>query len=235
MPIFLLDDALRFPDPRLADPEGIIAVGGDLRPARLLRAYRSGIFPWPVANLPLLWFSPDPRALVPKGAVHVARSLRKSIRKAGFELRADTAFEAVIRACASTPRPNETGTWIGPDVMRGYCELHEQGYAHSVEVWQGSELVGGLYGVSLGAMFSGESMFHRATDASKTAFVATAIQLDRWGFQFLDCQVPTEHLTRLGAVEMRRREFLRKLKQALRHPDRMGPWKLDDDLLDALT
>jgi leucyl/phenylalanyl-tRNA--protein transferase len=235
MPIHMLTDELRFPPPEGASAEGIVAIGGDFRPERLLLGYAQGIFPWPSEGLPLLWFSPDPRfALEPRQA-HIPRSLRKRLRKDPFEVRFDTAFSAVIHSCAATRRPGQRGTWITQDLVRGYEALHARGYAHSVEAWHGEELVGGLYGVGLGKVFFGESMFALEPDASKCAFTYLLAQLVAWDFKLVDCQVHTEHLERFGAEEWPRSLFLSTLRAALETESRVGPWKLELDLEQALA
>jgi leucyl/phenylalanyl-tRNA--protein transferase len=217
---------VQFPPVSWTSPEGVIAVGGRPDPETLVEAYSRGIFPWPHEGLPLLWFCPDPRfALVPAEA-HVPRSLRKGMRRGTYEVRADTAFAEVMRGCAA-PRPGQDGTWITAAMRSGYTALHEQGIAHSIEAWRGGELVGGLYGVSLGAVFFGESMFARAPDASKTAFATLLANLVRWDFQLVDCQQDTEHLARFGATDWPRSRFLARLKRALRVPTRRGPWTLE--------
>lgn len=227
MRIPFLTDKLVFPSPDRATPEGIVAVGGDASPERLLLAYRSGIFPWPHEDLPLLWFSPDPRyVLVPEQA-HLGRSLRKRARRGIFEVRTDTAFTEVMRACSASPRPGQNGTWITPELIEGYTKLHALGYAHSIESWQDGQLVGGLYGVSLGGMFFGESMFARAPDASKVAFATLLGNLVAWGFDLVDCQAPTAHLERFGAEEWPRRRFLRVLRMSLERPTRRGAWQFE--------
>ena len=218
---------VQFPPVSWTSPEGVIAVGGRPDPETLVEAYSRGIFPWPHEGLPLLWFCPDPRfALVPTAA-HVPRSLRKGMRRGTYEVRMDTAFAEVMRGCATAPRPGQDGTWITPAMRAGYTALHEQGIAHSIEAWRGGELVGGLYGVSLGAVFFGESMFARAPDASKTAFATLLANLVRWKFQLVDCQQYTEHLARFGATDWPRSRFLAALKRALRVPTRRGPWTLE--------
>ncbi|ACY18417.1 leucyl/phenylalanyl-tRNA--protein transferase [Haliangium ochraceum] len=233
MPIFQLDQRLLFPPPELAEDNGLLAVGGDLRPERLLLAYRMGIFPWYSEDTPILWHSPDPRMVLTPGALHVGRSLRKQMRRQPYELRLDSAFEQVIDACSIIDRPGQDGTWITSEMRDAYLELHRRGFAHSAEAWAGDELVGGLYGVSLGGAFFGESMFARAPDASKIAFVALVRQLGAWGIELIDCQVHTEHLERFGADEWSRPAFLRALAQAMRAPTRRGTWHLDDSLLAA--
>jgi leucyl/phenylalanyl-tRNA--protein transferase len=227
MPVYRLGRQLAFPPPDHAEESGLLAVGGDLRPERLLLAYSLGIFPWYHEGIPILWYSPDPRNVLEPDGLVVSRSLRKAIRRAPYRVTLDTAFGEVIRACARVPRPGQDGTWITSDMIRAYDRLHELGYAHSVEAWRDDELVGGLYGVSLGAAFFGESMFARADDASKIAFVALVEQLARWGVELIDCQVHTEHLERFGAVEWPRERFLAALAAALEKPTRGGPWRFD--------
>ena len=221
--------AIPFPDPRTADgATGLVAIGGDLSPDRLVSAYAHGIFPWYSEN-PILWFSPDPRMVLRLPEVEINRTLRKNLRRRRFEVRLDTAFHQVIRACATAPRPDQDGTWITDDMIEGYEALHERGYAHCVEAWCEGELVGGMYGVSLGAAFFGESMYASSSEASKIAFVHLVRQLERWNFQFLDCQVHTEHLGRLGATEWPREEFLCALDRALECETRRGRWQFDRD------
>lgn len=227
MPVFRLNARLAFPPPELADESGLLAVGGDLRPERLLLAYSLGIFPWYSEGLPILWYSPDPRLVLESGDLLVSRSLKKTLRRGRYRVTFDTAFDRVIRACADAPRPGQHGTWITDDMVRAYGRLHELGYAHSVEAWLDGELAGGLYGVSLGAGFFGESMFARADDASKVAFVTLVEQLRRWGIDLIDCQVHTEHLARFGAVEWPRERFLERLADVLAQPTRSGRWRLD--------
>jgi leucyl/phenylalanyl-tRNA--protein transferase len=226
VPVFRLSDEIAFPDARLADPDGLLAVGGDLRPERLLLAYALGIFPW-YEEEPILWHSPDPRWVLEPGRLHVPRRLLRTLRQGVFELRLDADFPAVIGACAETRRRGQRGTWITPAMRDAYLRLHELGFAHSAEAFCGGELVGGVYGVSLGAAFFGESMFFRRRDASKAALVALAWQLEAWGFALLDCQVHTGHLERLGATSWPRERFLAALAKALEAPTRRGPWRLD--------
>jgi len=227
VPVFRLDDRLVFPPPHLADESGLLAVGGDLRPERLLLAYSQGIFPWFQRGQPILWHSPDPRMVLVADRLRVPRSLAKAARKAPFRLTLDTAFRPVIDGCAMARRPGQRGTWITPAMRSAYSELHRRGVAHSVEAWQGDALAGGLYGVCLGAAFFGESMFARVPDASKVAFVALVRQLARWGITLIDCQVHTDHLSRFGAEEWPRHEFLAALEKALARPTRPGPWSFD--------
>lgn len=228
MPVYRLGPEFVFPDPEESEPEGLLAVGGDLAPQRLLLAYAMGIFPWYAEGQPILWHSPDPRAVLVPSALHVSRSLRKSLRRRKFEVRLDTAFADVIRACAEVPRPGVQGTWITRDMMRAYVRLHEMGYAHSAEAWECGRLVGGIYGVSLGGAFFGESMFTRRSDASKVAFAVLMRQLERWGFDFLDCQMHTPHLERMGAVSWPRKAFLEALARSVGRKTRRGRWRLDE-------
>jgi leucyl/phenylalanyl-tRNA--protein transferase len=227
MPVFQLDERLVFPPPELADPDGLLAVGGDLRPERLLLAYSSGIFPWPTEGFPLLWHSPDPRYVLPASELHVPRSLRKTMRKGVFRCTLDTAFRQVVERCAEKHRPGQSGTWITPDMVDAYERLHELGFAHSAETWQEGELVGGLYGVSLGAAFFGESMFADQGDASKVAFVHLVQQLGRWEIELVDAQVHTAHLERFGARHWSRGRYLEALAKALEAPTRRGKWRFD--------
>ncbi len=222
---------LRFPPVELASPEGLLAVGGDLRAERLLEAYRHGIFPWYNPGQPILWWSPDPRAVLFPAKLRVARSLHKTLRQKKFEVTLDTAFRDVISACAQ-PRNGRAGpgTWITPEMIEAYCVLHERGFAHSAESWRDGKLAGGVYGVALGNAFFGESMFSRETDASKVAFVHLVRQLEHWGYAFVDCQLPSAHLFSLGAEEIRRRDFMARLERALEQPDRPGRWRFDPDL-----
>lgn len=228
---YLLGEAYAFPPPSCASSDGLVAVGGDLHPERLLNAYASGIFPWPHEDLPLLWFSPDPRVVLPPALLHVPRSLAKTVRRRPYRITLDTAFSQVIQSCSSIRRRHEDGTWISPPMIDAYVQLHRLGIAHSVEAWQNDELVGGLYGVSLGRAFFGESMFAHKPDASKVAFVSLVHQLAVWQFHFIDGQVHTEHFARFGAVPWSRDHFLSSLRAALRFPTRVGPWSFDPSFL----
>jgi leucyl/phenylalanyl-tRNA--protein transferase len=210
-------------------PNGLLAVGGDLSPARLLDAYRHGVFPWFNEGEPILWWSPDPRMVLFPSELKLSRSLRKTLRHHRYEITFDTAFEQVMQACAA-PRPGQGGTWISPAMIEAYVRLHELGYAHSVETWLNGSLTGGLYGVALGHMFYGESMFSRATDASKIAFAHLVWQLRSWGFGMIDCQMKTAHLASLGAREIARADFLRHLHELIECPRAAGPWRPDPDL-----
>lgn len=232
MPVYRLTSELAFPDPRDAEPDGLLAAGGDLRAERLVLAYSLGIFPW-YGGPPILWFSPDPRAVLRPAELRVSRRLLRTLRSGRFELRLDTAFRRVMEACAEAPRPGQDGTWITPDMIDAYEELHRLGLAHSAEAWREERLVGGLYGVALGSAFFGESMFHAERDASKAAFVALVWQLDAFGFDLFDGQLPTPHLTRLGLRAWPRERFLAALAKSVARPTRRGPWQLDPALLRA--
>ena len=212
-----------FPPLEAASPEGLLAVGGDLNPDRLLSAYRQGIFPWYSDDQPILWWSPDPRAVLYPSKLHISKSLRKSLRTRGFEVSADRAFALVIAACAESRNRGE-GTWITSGMQDAYCALHRMGYAHSVETWHNGELVGGLYGLAIGKAFFGESMFSRVTDASKTALVGLATSLAAEGYRFIDCQVVSEHLTSLGAEATPRDRFASELNEAVGFSDKAAHW-----------
>ena len=229
MTLFRLGEEIVFPPPEYADPHGLLAVGGDLRPERLVLAYASGIFPWYSDDMPILWYSPDPRMVLEAEELHVSRSLAKTIRKRPYEITLDRAFERVINRCAEVPRPEQDGTWITWDMCEAYVRLHELGLAHSAEAWADGELVGGLYGVCLGRVFCGESMFAIAPDASKVAFVHLIRQLSRWKIDLVDCQIHTEHLERFGAKLWPRPVFLDALREAVGHPTRQGRWAFDSD------
>jgi len=228
MPIFRLVDDMVFPPPDYADPSGLIAVGGDLSSERLLEAYRVGIFPWYSDEQPILWWSPDPRFILEPDEFKISRSLQKTLQRKIFQVTFDRVFEDVIAACSTVPREGQRGTWITPEMRDAYIELHGLGYAHSVETWFAGNLVGGLYGVSLGKVFFGESMFHKKTDASKVALATLVEKLKSWGFHFIDSQMTTEHMMSLGAREMPRRIFLKRLQSALRHSTKRGKWHIDD-------
>jgi leucyl/phenylalanyl-tRNA--protein transferase len=204
----------------LREPNGLLAAGADLSPERLLAAYRQGIFPWYSPGQPILWWSPDPRMVLFPSELKVSRSLAKRMRKDDYEIRFDTAFRQVMLQCALTERPGQDGTWITSDIVEGYCRLHALGHAHSVETWMEGELVGGVYGVAIGRMFYGESMFHHVTDASKLAFVHLVRRLHDQGFGMLDCQMKTAHLASLGAREVSRDEFSQRLSELVNsiHP-----------------
>jgi leucyl/phenylalanyl-tRNA--protein transferase len=233
VPVYALTRALVFPPPEQA-VDGLLAVGGDLSPERLLLAYQSGIFPWYDEGLPILWHSPDPRCVIPIDRLHVGRTLRRTIAKKTYEVRFDGAFDRVIRACKATPRAGQDGTWITDEMEHAYVRLHAMGYAHSVEARQDGELVGGLYGVSLGRMFFGESMFSWQPNASKIALVSLADRVARWGFRVIDAQVATPHTLAMGAEEWPRSRFLALLRQELAHPTRRGSWGADEPALETL-
>jgi leucyl/phenylalanyl-tRNA--protein transferase len=228
MPVYRIpEDEVVFPHPDQSEPSGLLGVGGDLRPERLLLAYANGIFPWYSEGQPILWFSPDPRCVLEPSQLHIGRSLRKVLRKKAFTVTLDTAFGRVIDACKDTPRPGQEGTWITPDMREAYCRLHSLGYAHSVEVWSGDDLVGGLYGVALGRLFAGESMFSHASDASKTGLVWLVRQLQVWNFALVDAQVQTDTLTRMGAVELARADYIERIGDLVRADGRQGQWVFD--------
>lgn len=213
MPVYRLNEQLLFPPPEWAEPDGLLAVGGDLSPARLLLAYSMGIFPWFNEGNPILWWSPDPRCVLEPDGIRISRSLHKTLRQQKFRISFNQAFPQVIAACAETRRKNEPGTWITGSMRNAYERLHELGFAHSVECWQGEELAGGVYGVCLGRCFFGESMFHRHRDASKVALAALARHMETRGWELLDCQLPNPHLLSLGAREISRSEFLTRLRR----------------------
>lgn len=227
-----LDDRIEFPPPERAlhEPNGLLAAGGDLSPARLLAAYRRGIFPWYSTGQPLLWWSPDPRMVLMPEEFRMPRSLAKRLRRRDYEVRADSAFAAVITGCAQ-PRGDGGGTWITEEMQAAYRGLHALGHVHSVETWIGGELAGGLYGVAIGRAFFGESMFTRVPDASKIALAHLVHQLRRWGFGVIDCQMNTAHLARFGAREIPRAAFSRQLVELVNYPQPSSvPWRFDDDL-----
>jgi leucyl/phenylalanyl-tRNA--protein transferase len=223
-----LPDTTSFPpvEAALRDPNGLLAMGGDLSLERLLDAYRHGIFPWFSPGEPILWWSPDPRMVLEPDQIRVTRSLAKRIRNSGFESRVDSAFAEVMRACAM-PRGDDAGTWISPAMVAAYTRMFDAGYAHSVETWHEGVLVGGLYGVAIGRMFFGESMFSRMPDASKVALVRLARQLRQWGFGMIDCQMETAHLASLGARTMPRAMFTARLAELVNLPHLPGPWHFD--------
>lgn len=215
----------------LHEPNGLLVAGGELSPQRLIEAYQHGIFPWFNPGEPVLWWSPDPRMVLFPAELKVSRSLHKTLKKKDYEIRVDTVFADVMRACAA-PRGGAGGTWISEDMVAAYSGLHEMGLAHSVETWRAGELIGGLYGVALGHMFYGESMFSRATDASKIAFAHLVRQLERWGFGMIDCQMKTAHLASLGAREIPRSEFVQVLGRLIELPHSPGHWQFDHDLIE---
>lgn len=215
-----------FPDvsEALDEPNGLLAVGGCLSPARLENAYRHGIFPWFSDGEPILWWSPDPRMILLPDELKISRSLRKSLRNGGFSYSFDTAFEDVVAACAA-PRPGTNGTWITSEIREAYRDFHRLGYAHSFECWLDGKLAGGLYGVGIGQVFYGESMFHRASNASKAALVFAVENLQGWGYRLIDCQLHTVHLESLGARQIPRKEFLRLLRRYCDRPVSPQAWQ----------
>lgn len=211
----------------LADPDGLLAAGGTLTLKRLVEAYRHGIFPWFNEGDPVLWWSPDPRTVLVPSRLHISHSLRKRLNKDAFLVTIDAAFARVLDGCAA-PRAQESGTWLTPQMRRAYSALHHAGLAHSIEVWMDGELAGGIYGVAMGRMFFGESMFTRRTDASKIAMARLAVQLDRWRFPLIDCQLATDHLHSLGAEPMPRRQFVKLVERLVKEP--APKWEMDEDL-----
>lgn len=224
MPVFRLTDALLFPDPAYAEPDGLLAVGGDLSAERLLLAYRLGIFPWYSNGTPILWWSPNPRMVLLPADLRISNSLRRVLRKGRFRVTTDRAFTSVIRECGNVRREKGQDTWLTPEMIEAYCRLHQLGFAHSVETWREDRLVGGLYGIAIGRVYFGESMFTRETDASKVALVKLVQYLQPRGFELIDCQVATRHLQRFGAREIPRQGFLDRLHSALVHGLEPEPW-----------
>lgn len=225
MPLFRLSHQLEFPPAWLARPDGLLCIGGDLSCERLLLAYQNGIFPWFSENEPILWWSPDPRLVLFPSQIKISRSLGKKIKKNRFYITIDQAFEQIIQACARPRKHPDEGTWLVDEMVTAYIDLHKKGYAHSVEAWHQDRLVGGLYGVSLGCSFFGESMFSLEPDASKVALVALARHLDAYGFDIIDCQVTTDHLRQMGAVEISRNRFLDILSRSIRRQPDPGIWQ----------
>jgi leucyl/phenylalanyl-tRNA---protein transferase len=217
----------------LDEPNGLLAAGGGLGVSRLLEAYSRGIFPWFSEGDPVLWWCPDPRMVLLPEQIHVSKSLKRRLRRSDYEVSLDRAFSDVLQACAA-PRRDDGGTWLVPSMMRAYTRLHETGLAHSVEVWMHGELAGGLYGVALGRMFYGESMFTRRSDGSKIAIVALAAQLARWGYPLIDCQMRTAHLASLGAIDMPRPQFVETVQRLSRESGVPAPWRFDGAVIDAL-
>lgn len=229
------DPGSPFPPAELAltDPDGLLAFGGDLSPERLLNAYRHGIFPWYSQGQPILWWSPDPRLVFRTNALHLSRRFRRSLRSKDWRLSADTAFAEVLAACADSPRRGQRGTWIVPEMRAAYLELHALGHAHSVEVWDGDRLIGGIYGIAVGRMFFGESMFSFASGASTAALAALCLRLAEWGWPLLDAQVVSAHLLRLGAVELPRRQFLALVQEQVGQSGREQRWTANFGQLSA--
>lgn len=227
MPVYRIPSQHLFPHPSLAEDDGLLGVGGDLDPRRLLLAYANGIFPWYSEGQPILWFSPDPRFVLFPEELHVGRSLRKRVKRGDYEITLDTDFAGVIQQCKQADRPGQRGTWITRDMQEAYLQLHLQGHAHSAEAWRDGELVGGLYGVGLGDLFSGESMFALEPDASKVAFVWLTRQLQAWGFRLVDCQVRTDHLARFGARHIPRERYLELIEVLVNQRRTPRRWDLD--------
>ncbi len=225
MSYYFLGEELFFPPVEQADEYGILAIGGDLSPARLLLAYRSGIFPWFSQDEPIIWWAPNPRFVLYPEDIKVSKSMKQILRRKQFQITADQHFSEVISHCRHIPRPGQEGTWITPDMQMAYQKLHEEGYAHSIEVWEDGELVGGLYGVSLGRCFFGESMFSRVSNASKAGFISLVLELQSRNFELVDCQVYTQHLASLGAKSIPRARFTQEIQQALDYPSFRGSWQ----------
>jgi leucyl/phenylalanyl-tRNA--protein transferase len=224
MPLFRLSDRVEFPPAWLARSDGLLCIGGDLDPARLILAYKMGIFPWFSENEPILWWSPDPRLVLYPDQVRVSRSLKKKLKKNVFDIRINTGFERVITACAQPRQHRDEGTWLTPDMIQAYNTLHHMGVAHSVEAWKENHLVGGLYGIGMGRAFFGESMFSWEPDASKTALISLANHLKHYDFHFIDCQVTTDHLLSMGATEISRDVFLDCLENAITESPPQDMW-----------
>ncbi|SHN51040.1 leucyl/phenylalanyl-tRNA--protein transferase [Desulfovibrio litoralis] len=228
--MFLLSrNTVDFPDPALADEDGILAVGGDLTPVRLLTAYSLGIFPWYNEDSPILWWHPDPRCVLFLNEFHLPKSLKKVINAGTFELRIDTAFEAVIKSCANSFRPNQEGTWLTQEMQQAYLHLHKLGFAHSIESWQNNKLCGGVYGVALGNIFFGESMFYKEPNASKIAFYGLVTLLKKLNFRLLDCQQRSENVLRFGAREISRQAFMQELSKNMLEETLRGNWTIYRD------
>lgn len=223
MPVYVLDNSLKFPPAELAMPEGLLAAGGDLSVPRLLSAYRMGIFPWYNEGDPILWWSPDPRLVLYPGELHISRRLKRTIRKKRFEITFNQAFEQVIRMCAGIRKDRGEETWITVEMVEAYIQLHEEGWCWSTEAWLDGGLAGGLYGVRMGGVFFGESMFSVARDASKVAFAITVSRLEKEGVKIIDCQVPTRHLAGFGARLISRTKFLKEIEKWAGEPSFKGP------------
>ncbi len=229
MPVFALGDSLYFPPPELAREDGLLAIGGDLSPERLLLAYQMGIFPWYAEGDPILWWAPSPRLILRPEEFHLSRRLGRELKSGAFSFSADRAFRELITACATLRTGQGQATWINPEMIEAYCRLHELGFAHSLECWRDGALAGGLYGVAIGGVFFGESMFSRVANSSKAALAMLARQLAAWGFALIDCQMRTGHLLSLGAREVPGSHFFSLLQEAIWRPDRRGRWEIGPD------
>jgi leucyl/phenylalanyl-tRNA--protein transferase len=227
MPIFELGEELIFPPPHLASTDGLLAVGGDLSPERLLLAYSMGIFPWFSKGDPILWWSPAPRCILELNRLKISKRLLRTLKKGLFSVTMDTAFERIITGCAGAVRHHEQSTWITPEMITAYIKMHELGFAHSVECWRDGKLGGGLYGLAIGGIFFGESMFSTIADSSKAALFFLVNQLKKWNFDFIDCQVVNDHLLRMGAGEISREEFQERLSAGLQKRTRQEIWHFD--------
>ncbi len=229
MPLFRLSaNDITFPNPEWSLPDGLLAMGGDLSPERLLEAYHRGIFPWFNPEDPILWWSPDPRLVLFPEKLKIQRSMRPYFNQGKYTISMDHAFEEVMQNCAKTPRKNQKGTWISTDMIEAYTRLHRMGYAHSVEVWEGEKLVGGLYGIALGKIFFGESMFSKKSNASKFGFILLTLQLRQQGYRLIDCQQETPYMISLGAESISRKQFLQLLEENVTHPTQRGKWKVEN-------
>ena len=227
MPVYQIPDELIFPDPELAEDDGLLGVGGDLSPERLLLAYASGIFTWFSKGEPIMWWSPDPRCVLRPEKLKISTSLRQALKKGSYEVRFDTCFDEVVRQCSAAKRKGQRGTWITKEMVQAYIRLHELGYAHSTEVFMDGELAGGLYGISIGMTYSGESMFHLKPEASKIALFHLVERLKEWKFPLIDCQVTNQHLLSLGAEEISRKEFLRQVIRDREEKGHEGKWSCE--------
>lgn len=226
MSVFVLSDRIAFPPQNLAEENGLLAIGGDLSVERLIASYKMGIFPWYSEGDPILWWTPDPRLVLFPEELHTSKSLNKLIRKKKFNVTVDHDFENVIQSCADVHKEKDSDTWIVSEMVEAYLRLHHEGYAHSVETWLDDKLVGGVYGVSIGKCFFGESMFTRENNASKVAFTYLVKLLQAKSFELIDCQMTTDHLLSLGAREIRRNEFVKRLKRALKNTEPPAKWSL---------
>nr|MBF0221825.1 leucyl/phenylalanyl-tRNA--protein transferase [Desulfobulbaceae bacterium] len=226
MPVFQLSDSIFFPPPELAREDGLLAIGGDLSPERLLMAYQMGIFPWYSQGEPILWWSPTPRLILQPHKFHLSKRLARELKKGAFSITADTVFSEVINNCSKPRAGQSNSTWITKEMRAAYCTMHERGYAHSIESWHKGELVGGVYGISLGGVFFGESMFATKSNASKAALYALSQKLALWDFDFIDCQMHTSHLSSLGAEEISGPQFFSTLQKSIFRSDHRGKWTL---------